>query len=760
MANETKNPKTSKASEGGNSSPDLALPESIADNTKNVIADTNGSENSSFLDILYNKIISVIGGDNPNQYFCMSLPGTIVNPKDYSYNTDDEKPAHVKANESKLVNKLFDACFMTAVDNGKHFQNQYRTALNMLSPKLNRDLFEMKVRLREVLMTPYKYDFGTGTEDTMTLEQVFYRLYSEYVNAKAAWNQKQMDKKAELKRTIIDPNERKDAYLEWYGLIAESERVILEEKLGKVLNVFSPSDMNIINGILNCGVGGELEEARTSMDMVQEISPDGGYIYPVKLYPSDWFKLLESSFTGVDLLESAPALSQKMKLLEMQRSNLMINIAKLMSLIPNSSEVAELKQECVEKEQAYTAAVKSCVDENINATSEVVKGIVSLCMKEDNKKDVTPPSNVQIERVLNQNKKEGKKITADEVKAFVDTIQKHATACYNAQVDAVNAASAASAAALTWCEKNNKLQLKNMLEPLKVQLESVNTEIATLQDKIALSKAVLDNKVDNGTADVMPNKETDGFTQLLVQASMSSIKNQSSKSSESSNSKWGVSFLLGGYSSNKSHQESVESSLDESSKMEIQIGMNIAKVQIERSWFNPGVFQLTNNMYNFSSNKISASNDISFADSNAEEVQKRFDEMNDCIFPAYPVAFVIAKDVSIRFASESNISASFAQSIEDHASQGGGFLNFSGNSSKDSSSGSSAAVANSNANGVTVRFAAPQILGYYMQVTPTDKSVHINSTTDNDMSVIGFVSKFKEMIEDYNRSLRENAKEV
>ena len=130
-----------------------------------------------------------------------------------------------------------------------------------------------------------------------------------------------------------------------------------------------------------------------------------------------------------------------------------------------------------------------------------------------------------------------------------------------------------------------------------------------------------------------------------------------------------------------------------------------------------------------------------------DEVKQRFAEMNECIFPAYLVAFVIAKDVSIRFVSKSFMSSSFAESIEDHASKGGGFLIFSGNSSSASSSGRSAAAASSTANAVTVRFTAPQILGYYMQATPADRSAHINSTSDTDMSVIGFVSKSKEKFE-------------
>lgn len=443
----------------------------------------SGGEEGSFLDTLYEKITDVIGGDNPNQYFCLTLPGTLIDPRDYTYDLAGEKPAHVKANESKLVNKLFDACFITASDNGRHLQNQYRTALNMLSPKLNRDLFEMKVRLREVLMTPYQYDFGDGTRDTMTLEQVFYRLYSEYVEAKAKWNQKQADKKAELKRTIIDPNERRDAYLEWYGLVAEAERVMLEEKLGKVLNVFSPGDMNIINAILNCGVGGELESARSAMDMVEELSPDGGYVYPVNLYPRNWFQLLESSFTGVDLLESPAALSQRMRLLEMQRSNILLNITKLTSTIPDDEEVHALRKAYETADTKFKELADECVVNNVRASVDVMKAIVALCRKDKNNK-LQSPTEAEVNRIV-QSDKSSKEI---DVKKLIQKIGDNAVQCFEAQADTVNAAGKSTDAALRWCEANNKVQLKKLLDPLKEQLTSVNSEIEELKDKILLSK--------------------------------------------------------------------------------------------------------------------------------------------------------------------------------------------------------------------------------------------------------------------------------
>lgn len=730
-----------------------------ADNPGN---NSGASSGESFLDTIYSKITDVIGGDNANQYFCMSLPGTIINPDDYSYE-GSEKPPHVKANESKLVNKMFDACFISSSDNGRNLQSQYKTALNMLSPKLNRNLFEMKIRLREVLMTPYQYDFGDGSNDKMTLEQVFYRLYNDYVTAKAEWNQMQANKKAELKRVIIDPNERRDAYLEWYGMVAETENVKLEEKLGKVLNVFSPGDMNIINAILNCGVGSEIESARSILDMVEELNPDGGYVYPVNLNPSNWFKLLDSSFTGVDLLESPAALSQRMKNLQMQQRSIMLNINRLTSAIPNDSEIKELRETYTQCENNFQQLASECVQKNMRATADTVKTILSLCVP--NEKDTTKliaPEKNDIERIVYSDSDEntGSANEQRDVGELISYIVDRGAECFNQQNKAVEAAGNCADAALRWCESHNRMQLKKLLEPLKVQLEDINEEISELKEKIAIARSVHSNEKSGNIGDIMPNKETEGFTQILIQSTMASASSKSSRESSASNSNTGVSFFFGGYSKKTSHSETVDEQSGSESEIDIQIGMNIAKVQIEREWFNPGIFLLTEDMYNFSSSKISPDNTASFTDSDIEEIKKRFDEMNTCIFPSYPVAFVVAKDVTIRFSSKSSMSSSFAQSVEDRASKGGGFFIFSSSSSSSSSSGSSMAVASSTANSVTVRFTAPQILGYYMQATPADKSMHINSTAGNDMSVIGFISKFKEMIDAYNQNVRNNAVDV
>lgn len=721
----------------------------------------------NFGDQLYDEITAVIGGDNPNQFFCMSLPGTLIDPSQYAYDVknNEPKPAHVKANESKLVNKLFDACFMTASDNGRNLQTQYRTALNMLTPKLNGRLFEAKTKLREVLMTPYPYNFGDGDTSVLTLEQVFYRLYGEYVEAKQKWAQKQIDKRSELKKkypgeTMQSYVRQEDEFLEWYGVVAESEELLVQEKLGMILNVFSPGDMEIINGILNSGAGRELTEARNALDNVEEMNPDGGYVYPVTLYPQDWFELLDTSFQPVDLLESPAALSQQLKVLEMQRSNITANLSQFLQIIPDDAAVNGLKSAYNECEAKYKDALSSFTDQNINATIDMVKTAVDIIVlkKKDKNGEVEFPkdaiSRSTVSRVFN--------VADNKTDTVIELLKKKAMDCISEQNKLITATESAVKAGMDYFEKNNQLQLKAMLQPLQQQLSDVNDQISQLKEKINLSSIMNpdEERDEHGKAivgdksAVAANQVPDRFTQIIIDTKFSALTQQSSKESEASESSSGVSFFFGGYSSNQSHQSSVQSQMEAQENIHIQIGMSVAKVQIEREWFNPGIFLLTEDMYNTSSERISPASTTSFADQETEKVRDRFKQMNECVFPCYPVSFVVAKDVTIKFVSQDALTSSFTQSVEDHSSKGGGFFIFGGSSAQASSSSNSSSSATSTSNSVTVRFTSPQILGYYLEAVPADHSMSIGSSdaaNDTDfISVLEFITTFKKMLDDHN----------
>lgn len=706
-----------------------------------------GDSGGSLADKLYQEITAVIGGNNPNQFFCMGLPGTSLDASQYSYDIDshERKPAQVAANESKLVNKLFDACTMSASDNGRHLQTQYKTALDMLTPKLNGKLFEAKTKLRKVLMTPYPYEFGDGTPNVgLTLQQVFYKLYGEYVQAKQDWTRLQLEKKSELTKkysggTEADSRKIENEYLEWYETIGESQVLRMEEKLGKVLNVFSPGDMEIINGILDSGSGREIAEARTVLSNVERLSPDGGYVYPVTLYPENWFTLLDNSFTPMDLLESPGACAQKLTVLLSQRSRLTSQINQLLAASAPGEEVDQLREAYANADKAYSDAQASLSKIYTDVTVNMVQTLVEIVAKRE-KKDASGVPEETVARIFG--------VDVGDVGNLLKTLGEGINTCLEAQKKVVEAAQTASDLAMRLEKGENARQFKALYEPLENQLEEVKQQIEALQARLRMTSGLQEAGGESGG--VGPNSIPAGYTQLLISSTLSEANHASNSSASASQSSGGVSFFFGGYSSSRKHQEAVSSSMDKEENMSIDIGMSVAKVTVGREWFNPGVFQLSADMYNTSSEHIAPAEDYTSFSS------ERFEKMNQCVFPCFPVAFVIARDVTIRFSASGGISTAFAQSVEDHSAHGGGFFIFGGSSSSSSQSSSSNSCATSTSKSVTVRFTSPQILGYYLEATPADKSVSISSTESQSsadfISIFDFIQAFQTMLDDYNHS--------
>lgn len=109
---------------------------------------------------------------------------------------------------------------------------------------------------------------------------------------------------------------------------------------------------------------------------------------------------------------------------------------------------------------------------------------------------------------------------------------------------------------------------------------------------------------------------------------------------------------------------------------------------------------------------------------------------------------------SLRIAPSKEYTAfsdSFAQSVEEHSSKGGGFFIFGVSSSSSSSRSNSTATSTSNS--VTVRFTTPQILGYYLEATDADKSAIISDEAQSNsdfISIFDFIKDFQKMLDDYN----------
>lgn len=693
----------------------------------------------SLVDIMYDKINEVIGGDNANQYFCMTFPATLLAKESYQYDYKNgkAKPLTVEAKESRLANKMFDPCHITGADNGRSLAQQYSSALDMLTPKLNQKIQEAKTDLRDMLMSPYPYDFGKGVETGLTLQQVFYRLYDQWVEMKKEWSKIQSDKKAELAKKYSsgskeDNENLQNDYLEWYETVAESYLEGLNEQYGKILAVFSPNDMKIIEGVLESGSGAELEEAREMLNNVRKSNPNGGYVYPITLSPENWFELLDNSFTGVDLLASPEALSEKMYLLSNQKLNLTSQINSLSSALPKDDELQKKIDAVKTAKDAVDQSEKDVIDKYGQGAKSVLNAALSIA-------SVMGAGGVAVSVLERLVSKSG----VGEKEGLIDALTKTISDTSESQTKYINASQDLANAQEEYIKTKNLAALKEIIEPLKSQLDDIDLQINELNSQIQMSTAINNSDVKSDDGGVAPNSVPKGYTQLVITAASKSMDKSSSKSASSSSQSSGVGFFFCGAKSESSSAQSAFESFSKDESCTVQIGMSVAKVEIERDWFNPGVFALSGDMYNVSSQKISPEGSYSGFD------QKRFSDMYKCIFPAYPTAFIVARDVTVKLTTSQSISSATSSAMEEHASSGGGFLFFSARKSSSSSSSSSSAHVQSSGNSVTIRFTDPQVLGYYMEATSADKSTYIDNNTSDDkrigfVTIMEFVEKCKE----------------
>lgn len=701
----------------------------------------------SLIDTFYKQIDLAIGGDNPKQFFCLTLPGQSLTAEDYAYDYKNRAPKGpvVEANESNLANKMFDPCRITAGDNGTTLPYQYRTALDMLTPKLNEKVARAKNELRQLLMTEYPYDFGDGSDRTYTLQEVFFRLYDEWVEASEKWAKLQSDKKEELRKAYPGTDAANNAlyndkYYEWYEDVAESHLNQINEKMSKVISVFTPNDMKILEGILDSGSGAELQEARQTLTNTQKLSPSGGYVYPVSFSPTNWFELLDTSFTPIDLLQTPAALSEQLQILSTGRRRLRSRIDDISSMIPSEGDILKLKDNIGTCKDNLNTAQGELITQYGEGLGTVINTLVDIAPLFEEAK---VPADI-IKRLAPTKKADGTDINIEEL---VGALTGKLSDITKAQQAYTKASQDLADATEKYIEANNLASLKYLLSPLKEQLADTEDKISDLQAQIQMASV----KYSSGAEDensVAPPSVPDGYTQIVINTVASTLTKKTSSSSSSEVSTSGLGLWFGGRHSERQSASSAFDDFTSSENSSIQIGMNIAKVSIERDWFNPGVFALTKDMFNVTSLKIAPNPDKPY-----NNMDERIKDMADseAVFPCYPVAMVIARDISIKLTAGKSMDSSFSKSCEQHASTGGGFLFFSGSSSSSSSSSSSGVHSSSTDTSVTLKFTTPQIIGYYLEATSPDKSSYLDDTSGDSQAGYVTISQF---VEDYKKMLQ------
>lgn len=757
-----------------------------------------------FAQTFYNEINKIIGSKSSEEKLCLLLPGIELNQSDYAYDYENGYPKGpvVEANESALVDKLYDPFDLVGADNGKTLSRQYRSALDILTPKLNAAIAKSKNKLRELLMKPFPYTFkdenGVAIDEnkSYTFQEVYFRLYEEYVQQQSAWANLRNDARTRITNEVNAndkiPAEKKareieNRYLQWYEDIAESEISKVNKKMSTLLAVFSATDMKILEGILDSGSGAELQEARQTLNNVRKINPNGGYTYPVKLYPTDWFKKLDTSFTPMDLLSSPSVMMEELQLYYGRRAALERKILAVASAIPESAEVQEKAKEITEAKEKLDQAEVAFDESMGDGFSDFAKYLTtSICnavcapipanANEEQRTEAKKDNQKVLEKTLDKNSdainEKGKKeleAKAEEAQKAADNaeekdkvgLQQKATdlknkaatlnpagiingaidsvfkACNDVaskQADVTSKLQALGKTMLDYLSSKQKLELKKTVEMLQDQSEAIEAKIKTLESKVGLS-ATTDKEV---SMDTNPPSVPEGFSQITIVHNVSHSESSSRDETTFSREKKTSGFWIFKKQTTEETSTSKTQALSECDGTEIRIGLNVAKVTFEREWFNPGVFALTKEMYSLANKGTRISHGFEAGVSNS---------VND-ILPCYPTAMVIARDVTIKITNTGEALASSFSSVSEETTKSRGYFVFSGNDVQSSTTENSATASQYDDKSVTMRFSTPQVIGFYLHSIPEDNSTPYAEENDSDLTTIfSFVKTYEELID-------------
>jgi hypothetical protein len=521
--------------------------------------------------------------------------------------------------------------------------------------------------------------------------------------------------------------------------------------------------MKVIQGILSSGSGEELYEARRMLENAKKMTPDGGEVLPVSFQPANWFEHLDNSFMPTDLLESTEAISVQIRHKAHELDSILDAIAQINSALPSDDQIRELKEKFANAKQSYSNAnskVAEAYTSGLNGFAGAIvqiSAVISNAIDDDKKREEAAKK--ASEAMVVESGVDDKNKVSQTISGIFSSVIGNTANIMSAQESLVSAAINLTDAAGQWTSVRNAGQLAKSLIPLNSKVKRCSDELDELRQllQLRLSNA---SAASGNNASPAPVTVPKGFTNIYISSADGKSFTSEVKTNTTTRNTRSTGFWFFGGSKTTTSTASTLETVSKSRDFKIEIGMSVAKVGITRNWFNPGIFALSKNMFSVSGKKI-AIGPLQFGDGNNPNIQTQLQNINDTIFPCFPVAFIVARDITIKVSVSQSGMEAFAKLCEEHSGAGGGFLFFNGSSAQSSSSSQSSTSVETHEDSLTIRFTDPQIIGYYLHFTANDESRQIPMKShamqleevaddENETSFLDFVQKLQEIIIDAN----------
>ncbi|KAI0050912.1 hypothetical protein FA95DRAFT_499075 [Auriscalpium vulgare] len=461
------------------------------------------------------------------------------------------------------------------------------------------------------------------------------------------------------------------------------------------------------------------EALQAAKDSLRESAMSSVYssrvIYPVLMQPVDWFEALDTSFAPTDLSQGVDILRMQLTQKNARLDSLNDQLSAYM--FATEGNVETLKQDVERltntRDDAQAKLTRQYTASTINAAKMYLTA-------------VAPGSGALIAIAEDKNPTEDARSLLDPLKVDLKQISEDLNKVSEAN-KSLTSAGRALTDKMSQLEKARATDTRAQQAVLQRQITKCRSEIEDLYDRLEVAQLAAARHASDGTKSLndvkMPVASDARWMDISFTTSVANKETVRDTSSTSSTSSWNVNLWLGSASGDSTSSEAKATHSTKDEHVDVEISLRVSLVTVDRSgWFQPQFFDMSNSFMRASENvRWSEWRGVKTA---AELIRRVKDtgafDAGESLFPAFPVGYLIAKDILVKISSNEGDDASSAKALSEKASASGGVLCFSFSHASHSEGDSSSVSTQTMSNGLVVKVPGPQILGYMMQVTPRD----------------------------------------
>lgn len=737
--------------------------------------------------MIYDNVNAVIGGGEQlfcMQFPAQPLNQKMYSYDTSSRNSVLTKPYTIAEAEFRLSDQLFDVNTLAASSNGEKLSTNYNTMLNNLIPKLDYLAPFMKDRASMGKWLLEKSSKKDEDGNNLSRIELCKKLYLEYLEAKNNWN-KLKDKTFDEYKTKDDLDgyakwQSSQGLVETEKLNNLYNDVVISGHLHEVLTILGYLNASSIAEELEISKQRIRNSSRLSLD-------ESMTVYPVQFSPNNWFKALTPNVNPQDLTMAVDSIKDIYFDKKRELSRAKSELEQYESIHYSEDEISKLETDINNAKDKLSKAEANIIKQYTQSAFDFAKivlkaysltngaGLTIEMIKKFGGKESDLPSSQKIiddisktqttqndlnDAIGNLTALNAKKVQlqSQDYKLKISTLKqrineleedlnyysdltaatisndlKYEFKFENAKIEIKKGAEIHPKLKVSYTENNNKNIefLTSLIENEKVSIKEVKDEkndkkvIATSYEgkgialeKVWIERETIVEKLSEEEA------ELEGlFADVVIKKEVTDSSTDTTKDSSSSSSSTSVNGWFASYKSSSSSSSATSSNNSAFFNSKMEIGFRVAKVSFDRgSWFNPQFFKMSHAFTKLSDIKLSPGlqkKDVL----NNTDVFRKYNDDKDYILPAFPVAMVIAKDITIKVSTTKENSSAMNSIVESESSSSGGFLCFSTSRASNSKNASSVAMSGSEGDYFYIKIPGPQILGYYLQMVPSDKEV-------------------------------------